>query len=103
LNAEKLNTNRKKLLFLTLYLRRPIYKWILPHLEDFLEHTEFNDLKATTKVVIARPSTFFNKMQSTFGYGNEQIEAECALQTIQQHRPMAKYKAEFQTLVVKTS
>jgi hypothetical protein len=79
LNAEKLNTNRKKLLFLTSYLRGPAYEWILLHLEDFLEHTEFNDLKATTKVVIAGPSAFFNEMQSTFGYGNEQMEAERAL------------------------
>ena len=103
LNAEKLNTNRKKLLFLTSYLRGPAYEWILPHLEDFLEHTEFNDLKATTKVVMAGPSAFFNEMQSTFGYGNEQMEAERALQTIQQRGPVSKYKAEFQTLVVKTS
>jgi hypothetical protein len=103
LNAEKLNTNRKKLLFLTSYLRGPAYEWILPHLEDFLEHPEFNDLKATTKVVMAGPTAFFNEMQSTFGYGNEQMEAERALQTIQQRGPVAKYKAEFQTLVVKTS
>jgi hypothetical protein len=79
LNADKLNTNRKKLLFLTSYLRRPVYKWILLHLEDFLEHLEFNDLKATTKVVIARLTAFFNEMQSIFGYGNEQMEAERTL------------------------
>jgi hypothetical protein len=103
LNAEKLNTNRKKLLFLTLYLRGPAYEWILLHLEDFLEHTEFNDLKATMKVVMAGPSAFFNEMQSTFRYSNEQMEAERALQTIQQRGPVAKYKAKFQTLVVKTS
>jgi hypothetical protein len=103
LNADKLNTNRKKLLFLTSYLRGPAYEWILPHLEDFLEHPEFNDLKATTKVVMAGPTAFFNEMQSTFGYGNEQMEAERALQTIQQRGPVSKYKAEFQTLVVKTS
>ena len=82
LNADKLNTNRKKLLFLTSYLRGPAYEWILPHLEDFLEHTEFNDLKATTRVVMAGPTAFFNELQSTFGYGNEQMEAERALQTI---------------------
>ena len=103
LNADKLDTNRKRLLFLTSYLRGPAYEWILPHLEDFLEHTEFNDLKATTKVVMAGPTAFFNEMQSTFGYGNEQMEAERALQAIQQRGPVAKYKAEFQTLVVKTS
>ena len=79
LNAEKLNTNRKKLLFLTSYLWRPAYEWILLHLEDFLEYLEFNDLKATTKVVMAGPTTFFNEMQSMFRYGNEQMEAERAL------------------------
>ena len=103
LNSEKLNTNRKKLLFLTSYLRGPAYEWILPHLEDYLEHTEFNELKDTTKVVMAGPTAFFNELQSTFGYGNEQMEAERALQTMVQRGPVSKYKAEFQTMVVKTS
>jgi hypothetical protein len=103
LNADKLNTNRKRLLFLTSYLRGPAYEWILPHLEDFLEHTEFNDLKATTQAVMAGQNAFFNELQATFGYGNEQMEAERSLQTIQQRGPVSKYKAEFQTLVVKTS
>ena len=49
------------------------------YLEDYLEYTEFNELKDTTKVVIARPTAFFSKLQLTFGYGNEQIEAERAL------------------------
>jgi hypothetical protein len=71
LNADKFDTNRKRLLFLTSYLRGPAYEWILPRLEDFLEHTEFNDLKGTTKVVMAGPTAFFNETHSTFGYGNE--------------------------------
>jgi hypothetical protein len=83
LNEVKLNTNRKQLLFLTSYLRGPAYEWILPHLEDFLEHPEFDDLKATTKVIMAGKTAFFNELHSTFGYGNEQMEAERALQTIQ--------------------
>jgi hypothetical protein len=103
LNQEKLNTNRKQLLFLTSYLRGPAYEWILPHLEDFLEHPDYNELKDTTKAIMAGKTAFFNELQATFGYGNEQMEAERALQAIQQRGPVAKYKAEFQTLVVKTS
>ena len=103
LNEAKLNTNRKQLLFLTSYLRGPAYEWILPHLEDFLEHPEYNDLKATTKVVMAGKTAFFNELQTTFGYGNEQMEAERALQMMQQRGPVSRYKAEFQTIVVKTS
>jgi hypothetical protein len=103
LNEAKLNSNRKQLLFLTSYLRGPAYEWILPHLEDFLEHPEYNDLKATTKVIMAGKTAFFNELQTTFGYGNEQMEAERALQTMQQRGPVSRYKAEFQTMVVKTS
>ncbi|KAM0722215.1 hypothetical protein Q7P37_001656 [Cladosporium fusiforme] len=83
LNADKLETNRKQLLFITSYLRGPAYEWILPHLEDFLEHPKFEDLKNTTKVIIAGKAAFFTELQSTFRYGNEQMEAERALQTIQ--------------------
>lgn len=103
LNAEKLNTNRKKLLFLTSYLRGPAYEWILPHLEDYLEHPDYNELKDTTKTIMAGPTAFFEQLQTTFGYGSEKMEAERALQSIQQRGPVAKYKAEFQTLVVKTN
>lgn len=103
LNEDKLNTNRKQLLFITSYLRGPAYDWILPHLEDFLEHAEWNDLKSTTKTVMAGKTAFFVELQNTFGYGNEQMEAERSLQTIQQRGPVAKYKAEFLSLVVKTN
>jgi hypothetical protein len=103
LNADRLDTNRKQLLFLTSYLRGPAYEWILPHLEDYLEHTEFNELKATTQVVMAGKTAFFRELQTTFGYGNEQMEAERALQTMVQRGPVSKYKAEFQTMVVKTN
>lgn len=103
LNADKLDTNRKQLLFITSYLRGPAYDWILPHLEDYLEHPNFEELKNTTKVIMAGKAAFFNELQSTFGYGNEQMEAERALQTIQQRGPVSKYKAEFLTQVVKTN
>lgn len=82
LNKAKLNTNRKQLLFLTSYLRGPTYEWILPYLEDFLEHPEYNDLKVTTKVIIASKTTFFNELQTAFGYGSEKMEAKRALQSI---------------------
>lgn len=103
LNEDKLNTNRKQLLFLISYLRGPAYDWILLYLEDFLEHTEFNKLKATTQVIIAGKTAFFRELQTAFGYRSEKIEAERALQSIQQRGPVSKYKAEFQTLIVKTS
>jgi uncharacterized FlgJ-related protein len=72
-------------------------------LEDSLEHTEFNDLKHTTKVVMAGRNAFFDELQATLGYGNEQMEAERALRTIQRRGLASKYKAEFQTMVIKTS
>jgi hypothetical protein len=72
-------------------------------LEDSLEHTEFNDLKDTTKVVMAGRNAFFDELQATFGYRNEQMEAERALQTIQRRGLVSKYKAEFQTMVVHCS
>jgi hypothetical protein len=75
----------------------------LPHLEDYLENPESGDQKATTKVILAGPAVFFSELQTAFGYGSEKMEAERALQSIQQRGPVSKYKAEFQTLVVKTN
>jgi hypothetical protein len=51
---------------------------------------------------MAGRNAFFDELQATFGYGNEQMEAEMALQTIQRRGLVSKYKAEFQTMV-KTS
>jgi hypothetical protein len=90
-------------MFLTSYLRGPAYEWILPHLEDYLEHQDPNGQKDTTKSILADPETFFRELQTAFGYGSEKMEAERALQSIQQRGPVSKYKAEFQTLVVKTN
>ena len=52
---------------------------------------------------MATKKELFKEMQASFSYSNEQIEAERTLQTIQQRGPVSKYKAEIQTLVVKTS
>ncbi|TLD05658.1 Cytochrome P450 monooxygenase-like protein [Venturia nashicola] len=103
LNNDKLNTDRKRLLFLTSYLRAAAYEWILPHLEDYLEYPDAVHQKATTRAIMADPATFFTELQTTFGYGSERMEAERALQSIQQRGPVSKYKAEFLTLVVKTN
>jgi hypothetical protein len=103
LNNDKLNNDRKRLLFLTSYLRGLAYEWILPYLEDFLEHPDSSGQKATTRIIMADAATFFSELQTTFGYGSEKMEAERALQSIQQRGPVSKYKAEFQMLVVKTN
>jgi hypothetical protein len=103
LNNDKLNTDRKRLLFLTSYLRGPAYEWILPHLDDYLKYPNESGQKATTRSILADPATFFQELQIAFGYESEKMEAERALQSIQQRGPVSKYKAEFQTLVVKTS
>jgi hypothetical protein len=79
LNNDKLNNDRKRLLFLTSYLRGPAYEWILPYLEDYLENPESGDQKATTKVIMAGPAAFFSELQTAFGYGSEKMEAERAL------------------------
>ncbi|KAM0706053.1 hypothetical protein Q7P35_007413 [Cladosporium inversicolor] len=52
---------------------------------------------------MAGKTAFFNELQTAFGYGSEKMEAEQALQSIQQRGPVSKYRAEFQTLVVKTN
>lgn len=79
MNQDKLSDNRKQLLFITSYLRGPAYDWILPHLEDYLEHPKYEDLKATTTHIMAGKTAFFRELQNTFGYGNERMEAERAL------------------------
>lgn len=61
----------------------------------------FGELETTTKRITAGKAASFNELQSTFGYGNVQMEAERALQTIRQRGPVSKYKAELSTQVVK--
>lgn len=102
LNTDKFDTHKKQLLFITSYMRGAAWEWIQPHLEDYLDN-EWAELKPTTRAIMATKKDLFKEMQTLFGGGNEQMEAERALQTIQQRGPVSKYKADFQTLVVKTS
>ena len=102
MNPDKFGTNKKELLFIVSYLRGPAWEWIQPHLEDYLEN-DWNTMKPTSRAIFATKNELFQELQASFGYSNEQMEAERALQTIQQRGPVSKYKAEFQTLVVKTS
>ena len=54
----------------------------MPHLEDYLENTTLDTQKDTTKSILADPTTFFQELQTAFGYGSEKMEAERALQNI---------------------
>jgi hypothetical protein len=103
LNSEKFGTPKKEILFIVSYLRGQAWEWIQPHLEDYLENVDPDDQKGTTRAILHTKRELFSEMRASFGYGNEQMEAERALQTIRQQGPVSKYKAEFQTLVVKTN
>ncbi|KAI7411517.1 hypothetical protein KC336_g12012 [Hortaea werneckii] len=103
LRKDKLSQHRQQLLFVTSYFRGPAYEWIEPHLTDYLEHPKWEDMKTSTKTIFRTTVELFRELEATFGQGNDQLEAERALQLIRQRNSVARYKAEFQILVAKTS
>ncbi|KAM0708543.1 hypothetical protein Q7P35_005195 [Cladosporium inversicolor] len=54
---------------------RSVKEWIQLHLEDYLEN-EWAAMKSTTRAIMATKKELFKEMQASFGYGNEQMEAE---------------------------
>jgi hypothetical protein len=84
LNSEKFGTPKKEILFIVSYLRGQAWEWIQPHLEDYLENVDPDDQKGTTRAILHTKRELFSEMRTSFGYGNEQMEAERALQTIRQ-------------------
>jgi hypothetical protein len=97
----KFDSYRKRLLFAVSYLRGPAYDWVQPHLEDYLGNTADNR-RDETKALFENTNAFFAKLGETFGQGNERMEAERDIRRLRQNGPAAKYKAEFQTLAIKT-
>ena len=103
LNADKIDTGHKKLMFIMTYLTGAAYDWIQPHLEDYMDHLMVvKERKETTRVIFRTPETMFAEMNAVFGNGNKQQEAKRELQAIKQRGSAAKYKAEFQILAAKT-
>jgi len=100
MGGAKLNSDRKKMLYIVSYLRGPAYDWIHPHFKDYLENAPAQQ-KESTKRLFREPQALFDEMEETFDYGNETLEAERDIQALRQKSSAAKYKAEFQVLAVK--
>jgi hypothetical protein len=55
----------------------------------------------TTRALFTNVTHLFDKIEATFDYSNEALEAERDLLALYQHASAAKYKAEFQILAAK--
>lgn len=101
-NAEKWTSQNKRMLYIISYMKGAAFEFIQPHLKDYLEHPEVvTDRKTSTRRILTRDVTLFEELRTTFGYGNEQQDAERALQALRQKGSAAKYKAEFQIQAAK--
>jgi len=102
IDHEKWTSQHKRLMYIVSYMKGPAFEFIQPYLKDYLEHlSPVEDRKDSTRAILRTSDTLFQEIRSTFGYGNEQQEAERAIQNIRQRNSAAKYKAEFQILVAK--
>ena len=102
LDQDKWTGNHKKLMYIISYMKGPAFEFIQPHLKDYLEHLSvITDRKESTRRILHADASLYKEIRSTFGYGNEQQEAERAIQGIRQRTSAAKYKAEFQILAAK--
>ena len=73
-----------------------------PHIEDYLTNNNATNRRASTNTVLASANLLFNALEETFGQGNDRLEAERDLRQCRQKGAAAKYKAEFQSLALKT-
>lgn len=95
-------SQHRRMIYIISYMKGPAFDFIQPHLRDYLEHPDVvKDRKESTRRILTRDETLFEEIRSTFGYGNEQQEAERTIQGIRQRESAAKYKAEFQILAAK--
>jgi len=102
MHPTQFDTADKKVMFITSYLRGPAYDWVQPHIEDYLTHSTAANRRATTTEVLESATTLMTALEQTFGQGNDRLEAERDLRQCRQKGSAAKYKAEFQSLALKT-
>lgn len=102
MDQEKWAGSHKKIMYVISYMKGPAFEFIQPYLKDYLEHLAVaTERKDSTRRILNTESALFKEIRSTFGYGNEQHEAERAIQGSCQRTSAAKYKAEFQILAAK--
>jgi hypothetical protein len=102
MDQEKWTSQHKRLMYIVSYMKGPAFEFIQPHLRDYLENlSNVEGRKDTTRRILRGDSALFEEIKTTFGYGNEQQEAERAIQGIRQKGSAAKYRADFQILVAK--
>ncbi|KAK5678559.1 hypothetical protein LTS10_009003 [Elasticomyces elasticus] len=102
IDYDKWNSQHKRLMYIISYIKGSAFEFIQPHLKDYLGHlSKLEDRKDSTRRILRSDDSLYKELRSTFGYGNEQLEAERAIQNIRQRGSTAKYKAEFQILVAR--
>jgi len=67
-------------MYIVSYMKGPAFEFIQPHLKDYVEHlSPVKDRKDSTRAILRTSDTLFQEIRSTFGYRNEQQEAERAI------------------------
>jgi len=102
MEPEKWTSQHKRLMYIVSYMKGPAFEFIQPHLEDYLGNlSKPDDRKESTRRILGSDNRLFEEIRSTFGYGNEQQEAEREIQALRQRGSATKYKAEFQILAAR--
>jgi hypothetical protein len=83
MNPDKFSNNAwGKLLFAMSYLRGKALEWIQPHMEDYVDNSNPQDLAESTKSVLGSVDLFFTAIKETFDVGNDTLEADRDLRAL---------------------
>jgi len=83
------------------YLWGKALEWIQPHIEDYVNNSNLQDLAKSMKSVLGSIDLFFTAIKETFDIRNDTLEANRDLRALQQQVSAATYRAEFSILAAK--
>ena len=88
---------QNRILFICSYLRGSAYKWVQPHLNDYLAN-EKSDQNKYTKVLFKGLADFKDELRKIYGNVDKKHIAERKLQALRQTHSASVYAAEFRKL-----
>ena len=93
---EKLNTERKRILYMVSLFEKNALTWVAPMVEEYLS-MDTEDQAMTTRRTLGSSALLMQAIKDNFGDQNAVAAAERALQTIKQRGSIQEYNAKFQT------
>ena len=100
-NQDRFQTENE-VMFVVTYLRGKAFKWIQPHLKDYLENTD-TDREPETRATFANMESFKEKIRRMFGDIDAERTAERELMGLVQKGSAAAYAAQFQLIAANMS